>query len=355
MAYLKLRDRDAIVTKDKLIFRVFGYAHPRDAYICDIEYAPAEIFRSDNPKAPRGAEKSVFYKFYEDEGWRLIQKRLRQYMIFHEMLQKNVVGVKLPDIAEVRKPDEALKSVLERRDKDELLKALQKVLVFSVERSRLLAKDFGVFGSVLQGFHHPKFSDIDLIVYGEKNTSALRETLSDVYEEKDAPLKNEFQTDVTIAGKHWRFRNFSAQEFMKHQRRKLIYALFKDCESGRVIKTEFEPVKSWSEIQDNYDPEGRIVQKGWVKMVARIVNDKEGLFMPSIYGIEPLTVLEGSRNAIEARQIISYMEEFRLQAFRDEKVYVEGNLEEVLSSKGTCLQIALTYCPRYYEQVMKVV
>jgi predicted nucleotidyltransferase len=179
--------------------------------------------------------------------------------------------------------------------------------------------------------------------------------LGDVYEERDSPLKNEFQTNMAIAGKKWRFRNLSAQEFLEHQRRKLIYAIFKDYDSGRVIKTEFEPVKNWSEIQEEYDPEGRIVQKGWVKMIARIVNDKEGLFMPSSYTIEPLTVLDGSRSAIEARQIISYMEEFRIQAFRDEKVYVEGNLEEVSSSKGTYLQIALTYCPRYYEQVMKVV
>jgi len=58
--------------------------------------------------------------------------------------------------------------------------------------------------------------------------------------------------------------------------------------------------------------------------------------------------------ALEAVRVFSYMEEFRLQAQKDEKICVEGNLEEVVSPKGRFHQITLTYCPRYYEQVLKV-
>jgi hypothetical protein len=49
------------------------------------------------------------------------------------------------------------------------------------------------------------------------------------------------------------------------------------------------------------------------------------------------------------------MEEFRMQARRDETVYVEGNLEEVITPEERLTQISLTYCPRYYEQVLKVI
>jgi ubiquinone/menaquinone biosynthesis C-methylase UbiE len=48
------------------------------------------------------------------------------------------------------------------------------------------------------------------------------------------------------------------------------------------------------------------------------------------------------------------MEEFRQQAHKDEIVFVEGNLEEVISPDKSFHQITLTYCPRYYEQVLKV-
>jgi len=70
MAPLKLRDRDGIVTEEGIIFRVFGYSHPRGAYICDAEYASANIFQSKDPRAPRngGQTGKVFYKIYKEEG-----------------------------------------------------------------------------------------------------------------------------------------------------------------------------------------------------------------------------------------------------------------------------------------------
>jgi len=55
---LALRDRDAIETAEGLIFRVFGYSHPSNAYICDAEYASAKIFQSKDPRAPEKAKNS---------------------------------------------------------------------------------------------------------------------------------------------------------------------------------------------------------------------------------------------------------------------------------------------------------
>jgi len=354
LAALRLRDRDAIITKEGLIFRVFGYSHPSNAYICDAEYAPAEIFKSDNPRAFRNKRQRVFYKFYEDEGWKFIQNNFPQYTIFHEILRKNVVGVYHSSIVKVRKPNEELRKLIETKPKDKLLAALQNVLKFTTQRSGLLTENFGVFGSMLHGFHHPKFSDIDLIIYGRKNTVKLCETLQELYKDDLSLLKNEFATDDSVKGKRWRFQNYSPKEYVWHQRRKTIYALFNAKKSARVIKTEFEPVKDWEEISNAYDSETRIVPKGWTKMLACVVEDRDAPFIPSIYDVEPLKVLNGTNEAIEARRIISYMEEFRMQARKDETIYVEGNLEEVITLKGNFYQVALTYCPRYYEQVLKV-
>jgi hypothetical protein len=43
-----------------------------------------------------------------------------------------------------------------------------------------------------------------------------------------------------------------------------------------------------------------------------------------------------------------------MQAKKGETVDVRGNLEEVMIPSGNFLQVTLTYCPRYYEQVLKV-
>jgi predicted nucleotidyltransferase len=355
LAASKLRDRDAIVTEEGLVFRVFGYSHPSDAYVCDVEYAPAKIFRSDNPKAFRNQGQSVFYKFYEDEGWKFVQKSYPRYMIMHEMLQRKVIGVNYPAISEFRKPEKELMKLIQTKPGDSLLAAMRNVLDIAAYKSGLPIESFGVFGSLLHGFYNPGFSDIDLIVYGKENVARLRKTLQEIYESKFSLLRNEFETDESIAGKIWRFRNFTQKEFLWHQRRKLIYSLFDSKKTGRIIKAEFEPVKSWEEIRTEYDPGARILQRGWVRMLARIGEDGDAPFIPSVYHIEPLKILEGRSEALQVKRIISYMEEFRMQAFRDETIYVEGNLEEVTDDKDSFFQIALTYCPRYYEQVLKIV
>jgi predicted nucleotidyltransferase len=158
-----------------------------------------------------------------------------------------------------------------------------------------------------------------------------------------------------MEGKDWHFKNFDIEDFVWHQRRKMIYGLYDDRKhSGRIIKAEFEPVKAWSEIQSEYDPQARIKQLGWTKIKAKVTADDDGPFIPSIYSIEPLEVLSGPRESLEAVRVFSYMEEFRQQVQRGETIIVEGNLEETQSPKGSSLQITLTYCPRYYEQVLKV-
>jgi predicted nucleotidyltransferase len=355
LATLRLRDRDAIITKEGLIFRVFGYSHPLEAYICDVEYAPAEIFKSDNPKAFRSQGQRVFYKFYEDEGLKFVKKYNPQYLIFHNILRKEVVGIYNSDIVKVKRPDEKLREIMKTGPRDELIAALHEVLEFVVHRSSLSKEDFGVFGSLLHDFYHPKFSDLDCVIYGREKATKLRETLQELYEDRRSPLKNEFENNESIMGKRWRFQNYNPEEFVWHQQRKMIYALFDDGKSGRIIKTEFEPVKDWEEITCEDFSDVKIVQKGWVKMFARITEDKDAPFIPSVYGITPLTVSHGVKGAKEATRIVSYMEEFRLQAKEGEKAYVEGNLEEVATPDGSFYQVTLTYCPRYYEQVLKVV
>ena len=354
MATLKLRDRDGITTKEGLIFRVFGYSHPPESFVCDAEYASSEIFKSNNPKAPRGSGRNAFYKFYEDEGWKFIQRRFPQYMIFHEVLGKKMVGVNRNDIFEVRKPDVVLRKLVGATGNDDLLAAMRNLLNIVLESSDLHLEDFGVFGSLLHGFHHPKYSDIDLIIYGERNLVKLRETLGELYESGFSRLMNEFETDQTIRGKDWRFKNLSPDEYLWHQRRKLIYALFEDSKTGRTIKTEFEPVKDWKEIDNEYDSKTRIVPRGWTRMLAKVTEDDDAPFVPSIYNIEPLEILEGQREASEAKRVFSYVEEFRMQAKKGETIDVRGNLEEVITPSGNFLQVTLTYCPRYYEQVLKV-
>jgi len=350
---LKLRDRDAIVTREDLIFRVYGYFHPPTGYVCDVEYASSEIFKSADPRALRQRGSTVFYKFYADEGLRFVVENYPQYTVFYEPLQRKLVGVENKQIRETRKPERKLQELLRKPPEDELLTALHRLVDMVTQRSELKSGDLGVFGSLLHGFYHPKFSDLDLTVYGKKELTKLCEALQEVYRENGSPLRNEFESEKAIEGKSWRFLNYSPREFLTHQRRKMIYAVFHDEKSGRNVKVEFEPVKRWNEIFNEYDSRVRITHKSWIKAVARVTDDSEASFMPSIYKVEVLEILDGPK-VDEIQRVISYVEEFRMQAKRDELVLVEGNLEQVTTPTGSFHQITLTYGPRYYEQVLKL-
>ena len=350
---LKLRDRDAILTKDGIIFRVYGYIHPSGAYVCDPEYAPPNIFKSTNPRARRGESEPVYYKFFADEGMKLVLDRFPQYTLFYEPLQKCLVGVKEDDITEVRKPDAGLQQVLAKEPDDVLLKALQDLFTRVSSQSGLKEKDFGVFGSLLHGFYHPNFSDLDFIVYGKENVNRLCEALETIYRE-DPSLRNEFDHMKAVEGKDWKFVNYNLKEYVWHQRRKMIYAYFNSEDAGRVVKAEFEPVKDWTEICNEYNPSTRIFHVGWIKAVAEITDDKDAPFIPSIYQIEVKDVLEGPK-VDEIKRIFSYMEEYRMQAKQGERVLVEGNLEKVVNGTNVFHQITLSYGPRYYEQTLKVI
>ncbi|MGD6807193.1 MAG: nucleotidyltransferase domain-containing protein [Candidatus Bathyarchaeia archaeon] len=354
MANLKLRDRDAIQSEEGIIFRVFGYSHPQNAYLCDAEYASSRIFSSTDPRAPREGRSELYYKFYNDEGMKLVAKKYPHYLIPHEMLGVKLVGVPQNLIAEARQPQPRLQELLKQGPTDQLLAAMEHVLDISTCKSGVSTDNFGVFGSMLHGFHHPKYSDIDFTIYGKDANRRVRDANQQLYSDPASGLTNEFASEEAMAGKRWLFQNFTVQDFVWHQRRKCIYGLYDDRkQSGRIIKAEFEPVKAWNEIKNEYDPNTRIVQKGWVKLKARVTADDDGPFIPSIYGIEPLEVQSGPREAIETKRVFSYMEEFRQQVQRDETILVEGNLEEVQSASGRFMQVTLTYCSRYYEQVLK--
>jgi predicted nucleotidyltransferase len=352
--FFKLRDRDAVLSKEGLIFRVYGYFHPPDAYVCDVEYAPDSIYKSIDPRALRVKRKREFYKFYTDEGLRFVREKYPQYTIFYAPLKEFLVGVKQEDIWKVRRPDEKLRQLLEKKPGDDLLEKLQQVLGLIASKSGVRRKDFGVFGSFLHGFYHPDYSDIDFIIYGRENLKKLRETLCNMYSEGKSPLLNEFQSEKAIEGKNWRFVNYTPKEYLWHQKRKMIYGLIEKAKSGRSVKVEFEPVKDWAEIHNEYSLDMKIKRKGWVGITASVTDDRDAPYIPSIYQIEPSKILKGPK-VDNLQRIISYVEEFRMQAENGEEVHAEGNLEEVITSSGSFHQITLTYGPRYYEQSLKTI
>lgn len=359
---LELRDRDEIITREGIIFRVLGYQHPPGSWICEPIYAPKSIFSSDNPRSPRGFPETTHYKFYEDEGMTWLWKNYPFYRVYNKPLQTELIGVKNNQIANLAKTNEGLKELIkEQKPGDFLTQKTLESLEFILDESGLQIDDFGLFGSILHGFHHPDYSDIDFVVYGRKSLSTLLSTLGDLYEhrgEGNKILRNEFDEfyKTYITQKNWRFTRMSLDEYIFHERRKLIWASYKDSSTmSREIKIEFEPVKAFNEIKDEYSCTERITSLGWVVIEGEIIEDKDAYFIPSVYDIEVKKIIEGKIPDNEIERVLSFVEEFRGQAKIGDRVMVAGTLEKVEMKSKEFHQITLTFCNRYFDQVIKTI
>ena len=347
---MRFRDRDAPVTLEGLILRTYGYDHPEGACFCDLEYASETVYRTDNHRAVRDAGPKKYYKFYFDGGLRFIRDRYPQYQLLNRPLNRLLVGVKDGQVARVVRPESWLQELM-RAEGDPLTEAVNEVLNMVIDASTLRLRDFGVFGSLAHGFYNPMYSDIDLIVYGKGELKELRAALAQLYGE--GLLRNEFDGwTVEGAPAHWNFTQYSKEEYGRFQRRKLIYAVLESEELGRSVKVEFEPVRRWGEIENEYDSTIRIENLGRVEAIVRVLSDDEAGFMPSIYPVK-LKWIDLDINPEDLQRVVSYVEEFRLQIEAGETALVRGNLELVETSDGRFYQIVLSYGSEYFNQVLK--
>jgi len=359
MNNFKLRDRDALLTPEGIILRVYGDSyHPLDAWICDAEYASEKIYVSTDPRAPRNGATETFYKFYADGGLQFVKNQFPQYQVFYEPLQRDLVGISRPQLntCQVFKPEMGLESLLEVDEDDKLIVALKEVLDILIEHSSLKYSDFGVFGSLLFRFHHSELSDLDFVIFGRKKLDELRNTLSELYSQKDYPLRNEFESFEILKKKHWPFENFTLKDYWHYSREKLIYGIIDSRKANRSIKIEFEPIRAWGEITSEYDSNCRITNIGWIKAIARVLDDTEGFFMPSVFPIEIERIVKGPQLMDDIFRVVSFVEEFRGNVTTDSNIIVEGNLEKLTFPNREVkpkYQIMLTYGSNYHQQTLK--
>lgn len=349
---MKYRDRDAPVTCEGLIFRTYGYDHPLNSCFCDLEYAPETQTRSEDPRALRNGLNIKYYKFYFDAGLRFAMEQEFPYTLYHRPLNQEIVGIKDAQIAHVVRPDQCLRNLL-ALEGDPLVESCREVLDLVTDNSTLNEGDFGVFGSLAHGFYNPMYSDIDLIIYGIDEHRELRATLEELY--LKGLLRNEFEDwSLLDPPHHWYFTHYSKKEYGSYQERKKIYAIYRSKTLDREVKVEFEPVRRWEEITNEYETTIRIENLGRIEAIGEILSDEEGGFIPSIYPVR-LKEINADVPPRDVCRIISFIEEFRLQLEAGENVLVRGDLEKVETREEEFYQITLSYGEGYFDQVLKAV
>ena len=323
----RFRDRDFLRTKEGLFFCVVGSVHPLDRVISYIKYVPADFGKW-------GKGKRRFKRVLESytipgllESFDLLRKRYPHYLFYSKFLNVAMSAVPLEYVEEHYKPEKKLARLLRTSRLDPLQQKLKEFITFLSDISGIPENFFGVTGSILLDIHRPEFSDIDVTVYGSKSSLALKKALTESYNLPSSfahPLKDK-------ALKNW--CNNKAQHYpltfdeaFQIYKRKWNIGIIGD------VFFSIHPVKLDQEVKETYgDKTYRPLGPATIEAV--VYENADSLFLPCVYHVKNVEILEGPIEAAEVKAVVSYESLYDSLAQVGERIACKGKLEQVINNK----------------------
>jgi len=317
------RDRDYIITPEGFIFAVIGNLHPADRVIAYLKYIPDE-------RGKWGVGRSRYRRALEHynvpsvmDSMRFLREKAPEYVF-----ESTVDGISLPAVPKDRIvkhfcPEVRLIELRSAQNRDELETRALRLIALISEKAGVPIDSLGLTGSILAGIHDPAFSDIDLVVYGFDNALRVRNFLSEPSEAVGRLAGASLEKWITERVNSTPLTRQNAIDLLA---RKWNIGLFGDTEfSVHAVHTEVEISKRYGD--ERYAP------LGIVDVTARVVDTKESLFMPAVYGVDSVN-LKGKFPACTPDRIVSFEGLYADIAREGDQVSCRGKLERVESSSG---------------------
>ena len=323
------RDRDFLQTNEGFFFCVVGPLHPPKRVISYIKYVPSEsgVWGSGLKKFSRILPKYTIPNLLET--FRYLGKNYPHYLFHSPADNITITAVPYQHLKEHFKPEEKLAQLRQAQNLDLLQEKLVRFTKFLEKISGVSEASFGVTGSILLDIHQPTFSDLDVTVYGSKDSVALKKALAE-NRGSGMPLKS-------LEGKpleEWCIKKsqdypLRPKEAMKLYERKWNLGFFEE----RWFSVH--PVKLESEVTEKYG-ERTFLPCGQVTIEAVVSSNVDSLFLPATYQIEDVKFLDGQQLG-DVTEIVSYEGLYDSLAENGEAIRAKGKLEKVVET-GTSRQ-----------------
>jgi len=322
----KFRDRDFLQTREGFFFCVVGPSHPPDRVISYLKYAPSKsgVWGKGKKRFRRAMRSYTIPNLLET--FNFLERNYPHYLFHSSFYNITLAAVPQQSISKHFKPEEKLAQLRQASSFDPLQKKLTRFTSFLAETSNVSHDFFGVTGSILLDIHQPKFSDMDITVYGLKNSLAVKNALEENYASSSSPVKR-FEgkaLKVWCAKKAERYPLTSA-EALKLYERKWNLGIFEDTLfSVHPVKLEQEVTEEYGE--KTYHPVGQATIR------AVVYDNTDSLFLPCVYRIKEAKILEGPqvRDIVE---VVSYESLYDSLAHVGESIVVRGKLERIVDRK----------------------
>jgi predicted nucleotidyltransferase len=323
------RDRDFLQTREGFFFCVVGSLHPPKRVISYIKYVPSEsgIWRNGEKKFSRILPKYTIPNLLETYNY--LEQNHPQYLFHSPMDNITITAVPHERIKEHFKPEQKMFQLRQDLRLDSLQTKLVRFTRFLEKVGGVSAASFGVTGSLLLDIHQPKFSDLDVIVYGIKDSWALKEALTE-NQSSGMPMKRLKGKNL----KEWCIKKshdypLTPKEALKLYERKWNLGYFED----RWVS--IHPVKLESEVTEEYGKK-MYIPCGQVTIEAVVSGNVDSIFLPATYQIEDVKFLDGQQ-LVDVTEVVSYEGIYDSLAENGEAIQVKGKLERVIEM-GTSRQ-----------------
>jgi predicted nucleotidyltransferase len=322
----RFRDRDFLQTKEGFFFCVVGPLHPPDRIISYLKYVPSKsgVWGKGEKRFKRVMRSYTIPNLLET--FSLLERNYPHYVFHSSFYNITLTAVPQKHIAEHYKPEEKLAQLQQASRLDPLQKKLTRLKSFLAETSNVSHGFFGVTGSILLDIHQPEFSDMDITVYGLKNSLAVKSALIENYALSSSSVKR-LEGKVLRA---WCARKaqrypMTPDEALKIYERKWNLGIFEGTLfSVHPVKLEREVAEEYGE--KTYYPVGHAT----IRAVVHINTDY--LFLPSVYRIVEAKIVEGP-HVTDIVEVVSYESLYDSLAEVGESIEVRGKLERVVDNK----------------------
>ena len=320
----KFRDRDMLETLESFFFTAVGYVHPLDRIFAYLKYLPSKEIETGIWKKGYTRFQRVIPEYSAVnviKTFKFLEENHPEYLFRCPINNIRMSAVPCKKIQKGYFSDLEFKHLVRKEKHDRLEDKIIKVAHVLMDHFNLKQEDFGITGSVALQIHHPTYSDIDLIIFGQENAKHLLEELQS--------LVSEHHHLQPVAKKELEEIIHRKAELFGLNQKTVRCLIDRKWNMGIFEGTRFAilPVKRFEEVDENYGD--RIYHdSGKATIVAKVKDIQDAFFNPAVYGISVQRFLEGSKVS-NVRMLISWENFFANVAKEGETVIAKGKLERV--------------------------
>ncbi|MFW9843583.1 MAG: hypothetical protein ACFFEV_03315 [Candidatus Thorarchaeota archaeon] len=315
----RVRDRDIFRDYQNRIFVTLGYIQPKDRVLSFLKYTPDD--------SGKWVSEGVRYKRYfwgsvdsTTEGMILLSD---DYIVIDSHFQTDLVEPPRDKIKDYFSPERRLQEILSE-PQDTLEKLVRTATHLIHDELGLSVEKLGISGSILWKGHNPTFSDINMNIYGFKESWHLYENYT-ALEQKEAGsrIRDISGWDRAIERVRARVPILKVSEFQRiFQRRKALCFDERCIGITPILNPDEVPITHGSETYTTliHDP---------VRVSTTIGNTDYGIFHPAIYETAPTEVHD-----VKVTRIMIYDGAFGGLFQEGDRVEVSGTLQKAIRNEN---------------------